>query len=147
MTDSSVFGPEEWELVHRAPILVFYYVAMADDKIETDEVERLIDLFGEPERYESSVFTQVVNEFMGDAQKLAKTVSEVIDAKNEDVAAQLSALQQCIDTKLNPDDAKAFKEALTLLGVDIAAASGDAELPVSKEEWTELESFKKVLKL
>lgn len=147
MTDSSVFSPEEWSLVHRAPILVFYYVAMADDKVESDEVERLIDLFSKPERYESAVFTQVVSEFMGDAQKLAATVSEVIDEKNENVQSQLTALQQCVDAKLNAEDAKAFKEALTLLGIDIAAASGDAELPVSKEEWAELESFKKVLKL
>ncbi len=147
MTKPSQFSSEEWSLVHRAPILVFYYVAMADNQVEPDEVERLIDLFGTPERYESSVFTQVVSEFMGDAQELARTVSEVIDAKNEDVQSQLAALQQCIDEKLNPKDSKAFKEALALLGVDIAAAAGDAELPVSKEEWAELEAFKKVLKL
>lgn len=146
MSESSVFSPEEWALVRRSPILVFYFVANADDVIESVEVEKLIALFAQPEDYKSNVFTQAVTELMSDPERLAKTVSQVMDEDGPNVSTLLTTLQQAIDSKLDADSASQFKEALTRLGIDIAAATGDVELPVSKEEWTELESFKKLLK-
>jgi hypothetical protein len=146
MSDSSVFNTEEWALIRRSPILVFYFVANADDTIDNHEVERLIELFGAPETYDSSVFTQAVTELMSDPADLAKTVAKVLDDDSKNIVSQLAALQQSIDGQLDAKDATAFKEALTRLGIDIAAATGDTELPVSKEEWSELEKFKKLLK-
>lgn len=147
MTDSSVFNPDEWAIISRAPILVFYFVANADDEVDANEVERLIELFGTPEEYNSAVFTQVVAELMSDPEELAATVAKILEDGNQDLASQFAQVRQSLDGKLNPDDAKAFKEALARLGMDIAAATGEAELPVSKEEWSELQTFKRMLGL
>ena len=144
--NSNPFSPEEWAAIKRSPILVFYYVANADQNIEMNEVEQLIKQFDQLERYASTVFTQVVTDIMGDAKQLAVTVGEILSEK-ADAKTQLVAVQEVVDSKLHPEDATAFKNALLLLGMDIASATGDQEMPVSKEEWSELASFKKLLKL
>jgi len=144
--NSNNFSPDEWEIIKRAPLLVFYYVANADENIEMNEVEQLIKQFDQPDRYESAVFTHVVAEIMANAKELAATVGAILSGKAE-AKSQIVAVQEIVDTKLQPEDATAFKEALLLLGMDIAAATGDQELPVSKEEWSELSTFKKLLKL
>ena len=43
--DSNTFTSDEWAIIKRSPILVFYYVANADDNIENSEVEKLIQQF------------------------------------------------------------------------------------------------------
>lgn len=146
MTDINTFTTEEWTLLKRAPFLVFYFVASADSRIESDEVEKLIKQLESPERYGSEVFSQVIVDIMGNARELAVTVGGIISKQGSDLQSQFVAVQQTIDAKLDSDDAQAFKAALVALGMDIAAATGDAELPVSKEEWNELQRFKDLLK-
>ena len=147
MTDSNIFTAKEWTLIKRAPFLVFYFVANADDNIEPNEVEKLIKQLESPERYESTLFSQVIAEAMSDAEDLAATVGGILSEQDHDLNAQITAVQQAVDAKLNADDALAFKQALVSLGMDIATATGEAELPVSKEEWAEVERFKSLLKL
>jgi len=141
------FSPSEWSLIKRAPLLVFYYVAKADNQVESHEVEKLISLFQDSERYKSPFFSKVVGELMEDPHDLQAVGSEILGRDEKEVHANISTVQELLDAKLSADAATGFKEALVDLGTDIAAATGDAELPVSKAEWAEVEAFKKLLKL
>lgn len=145
MTNSSVFTVDEWTLVKRAPFLAFYFVANADNNIEPHEVERLIQQLETPERYKSDLFALVITEIMSNAKELAITVGGIIAEQDQDLRTQIQAIAKALDTKLDPGEAQAFKNAVAMLGMDIAAATGDTELPVSKEEWSELQRFKNLL--
>lgn len=147
MSQPKDFSADEWSLVKRTPLLAFYYVANADEKIESHEVEKLISLFSDPERYNSSFFSMVVKELMADPKQLQVTGSEILGKDIKAVHAEISSVQELLDANLAADEATAFKRALVALGTDIAAATGDAEIPVSKEEWAEVTTFKKLLKL
>lgn len=149
MSDSSDFTPDEWKLLQRAPLLVFYYVAKADGTVDASEVERLIELLDAPERYKSAVFEQVAHDIMSDPKALAESVKTILSETDIDASEQFGEIQRIVDTKLNPADAVGFKEAITDLGVDIAAAKGDdtEDIPLSKAEWSEVAAFRKMLKL
>ena len=149
MPDFDAFSPDEWKLVRRAPLLVFYYVAKADGQVDSEEVEKLIDLLRSPEKYQSAIFTEATQNLMSDASALASTVKGILSETGLNVARQFATIQQAIDERLSLEDAVAFKEALVKLGVDVAVSKGDDsdDIPLSKEEWTEVASFKKMLKL
>ena len=128
-------------------MLVFYYVANADDQIDSAEVERLIRQFAEPERYKSDLFTQTIRSLMSSPEELEVTGEKILSSDDEEVYRQIAAVQKLVDEKIEASEASAFKHALVMLATDIAAATGEAELPVSTEEWAEVIKFKSLLKL
>ena len=141
------FTSDDWVALKSAPLLVFQSVAQADNEIDAAEVDQLITRLGNPAQYQSAIFTQAVTELMAEPDVVATIGSRLLNLSDEGIDDQVSQLKEILDNKADAQASLAFKQALIRFGTDIAIASGEQDMPISKLEWAEVAHFKKLLGL
>ena len=135
--DDSLFEDEEWNLLEKAPIYVFLFVAAADGRIEAQEAESFVNVLASMYERTNELYRRIITRIMPGLEPL---LQEVI-AEKTDMIEALRAVNDLVNRKMSPDEAREFKEGLFFIGQKVAEKPSDQ----SGEMLTISETEKKAL--
>ena len=139
-----LFSANEWQALQFAVIDVFMMVSQIDGQRGMDEAEQnaFIDLLENPAPIEDTLLRELL-------ASIAPTWKHILDAYNSQYQfseayfeGSFSRTKALVDSRLDKDEAQAFKVALTAhLGGIIANASGNAEPGMGRLSDDEVEAM------
>jgi hypothetical protein len=139
-----IFSPPEWQVLQFAVLDVFMMVSEIEGSPGMDEAEEnaFIDLLGNPTSIENTLLRELL-------ASIGPTWKHVLDAYNMQYQYSRSYFEQAfsrvkalVDSKLDKDEAQAFKVALaTHLGGIIANASGRGDTGLGRLSEDELQAI------
>lgn len=118
--ESSQFSHEEFELLRRAPFVVFLMVACSDGKLDQKEVAKFVELLAGSDKYDNPLITRVITNVITDIPAMLNALL----SEQPDVSALLRDVRQIVDTRVGSEAGEAFAHVLLSMGHDIASASG-----------------------
>lgn len=116
-SEEEELSDEEWELLVRAPLLVFMAVAVADGKLDKKEMAAFEKVVANVMTCATPLLRQAM------AQMLPEMEYHLEQLQQQDSAADLARVAHILDTDF-ADEALAFKHSLVTIGIQIAEASG-----------------------
>ena len=120
MFDIDTFTDEEWELIEKAPVVVFLLVAAADGKIDDKELKMFSKMVSRVLEKDSHELTQGMMGFA--LVKAGALIPSLINSGNP--AGVLQRFTQLLDQKVGEPDATHVKLTLIGLAKKIGEASG-----------------------
>ncbi len=114
--DDSPFDEEEWDLLARAPLYVFLFVAAADGKIDAQEAESFVNVLSSIYERTNDLFRKIIFRIIPNLEPL---IQEVISEETDMVEA-FQTINDLADRKMSPGEAREFKEGLFFIGQKVA---------------------------
>lgn len=118
--ENTEFSDEEFEILKRAPFLIFFLVAASDGNIDQKEAATFIKILLKPELLKNKLLNRIVTNVINDISSTLAAMAQ----QGLDYLARLNELRLIAERKLPPAQAREFKLSLLLLGKEIASASG-----------------------
>lgn len=123
------FTSEEWTRLERLPVLVFQFVAIADQKIEPHEVQAFLNELQDALQYRDPL----IRELFADMNQVPvfqaawDGMSSIANTSGDAIAAEIAATKSLLQSKLSADEYQRFFFVLLGVGVTISNAQGEAK--------------------
>jgi hypothetical protein len=118
------YTAEEWQTLRFAPLWVFTAVAGMDSNIEVEEVAALAKEVAEAPLFKEPLVKEVlmsVGASFGD-------VLPAYHADSRDVLRGLKDVADILERRATPEQARAFKSSMLLIGRNVAESSGGGRI-------------------
>jgi hypothetical protein len=141
MTLRERFTEDEWTLVLHAPFDAFFFAAMADSKLEEDEVKTFAETFARAGELADPLHREIALDYAVRGEGRFREEMMFQGAENADeMAARMSRTKTVLQAKLTEAEYQGFVRSLFANAVAIAGASKDKKhiwskpKPISEEE-------------
>ncbi len=118
--EPDLLDSESLKLLSYAPVIVFFYVALADGKVDEKEMRA----------FETEVLAGIQSESQIMITVLTLTVAHFETIKNEllnlefDITERLAEIMSIVKNRLSETESRKFREALFSIGYSVAQTSG-----------------------
>ena len=114
------YTTEEWQTLQFAPLWTFSAIAGAEGGIDDKEKGALAKELAEAPLFKEALVREVLSSLAGDLANQLRAYG----ADTRDVLKGLGDVADVLDRRATPEEAKNFKNAMLLIGRNVAQASG-----------------------
>lgn len=137
------FNAKEWERLKRLPIQMFFFVSLADQELQSEEVAAFVSELGDALLYKDPLHSELFADLVrGESfQNAFAATLEIVNGGAQAMDQEFLSTKTVLEEKLTSEEYNRFFTSMTGVGIKVGKAAGKRRDPFSPEEQAALAIF------